>query len=154
MLSGPIPHEWFDGADTFPKLEGLFLENNNFSGPIPDDIGSLSYLRQLELDHNALTGTVPETLGLLSKLETLHLNDNALEGPLPSGLWANFTHMVSLFLSGNRFTPPLPASLEALTCSGGALSRRGTQCTMPATFPAAVCNANPCLVRECSMTCS
>ena len=159
LLSGPIPAEWFvgDGRDGgFPKLEGLFMENNNFSGPIPPGLGSLQALRQLELDHNALAGAVPEALGALSLLETLHLNDNALEGLLPTGLWSNLTHVVSLFLSGpgNQFTPPLPASLEALACSGGALSEPGTQCRMPTGFPKAVCEANPCLVKVCNMVCS
>jgi hypothetical protein len=164
LLSGPIPAEWFGGArggvgglrGGFPKLEGLFLENNNFSGAIPPGLGSLRSLRQLELDHNALTGAVPEALGGLAQLETLHLNDNALDGPLPTRLWSNFSHIVSLFLggTGNRFTPPLPASLEALACRGGALSKPGTQCRMPAGFPKAVCEANPCLVRVCGMVCS
>ena len=156
LLSGEIPSEWFSDNSNFEKLEGMFLENNNFTGPIPIGIQHLKSLRQLELDHNSLSGEIPgEALVNLANLETLHLNDNMLDGHIPAQPWSNLTHLVSLFLGGrgNRFVPPLPPSLEALACDGGPLSQPGTQCSMPSMFQQEICQMNPCLVKMCGMKC-
>ncbi|RVW80361.1 putative leucine-rich repeat receptor-like protein kinase [Vitis vinifera] len=46
------------------NVSSLFLRNNSFSGPIPQDIGeSMPMLTELDLSHNSLTGTLPVSIG-------------------------------------------------------------------------------------------
>ena len=51
----------------------------------------MSYLRQLYLDDNQFTGEIPSELGNLTRLELLTLHDNpGLIGALPKGLGGGF----------------------------------------------------------------
>lgn len=47
------------------------LNNNSFSGPIPNSIGNLSKLRRLDLTNNQLSGSLPVSSGNLSGLDML-----------------------------------------------------------------------------------
>ncbi|MCY4647934.1 MAG: hypothetical protein OXE73_13795 [Gammaproteobacteria bacterium] len=40
-----------------------WLNDNNLSGSIPPELGSLSSLHVLDLDENRLTGSIPPALG-------------------------------------------------------------------------------------------
>lgn len=133
------------------SLVGLFLENNNFSGPISDGIAKLPRLRQLELDHNSLTGEIPPWLSLMGSLETLHLHDNQLAGKLPSNFGLHFENVTSLNLARNNLTGPLPQTLETLACD--VLSGAAEQCDMSHNnFTIFNCaSVYPCLARECDV---
>ena len=48
-----------------------FLQNNELSGPIPDDIGELSELQTLDLSNNQFVGGIPSSLGSLTHLNYL-----------------------------------------------------------------------------------
>ena len=63
----------------------MFGENNQFSGTIPDNLGSLD-LKKLHLDDNNFTGTIPATLGNAPNLEQLFLHGNGFTGTIPSSL--------------------------------------------------------------------
>ena len=56
------------------------------TGIIPETIGDLSGLRDLELGHNLLTDGIPSELEGLSNLEHLYLEGNGFTGCIPSGL--------------------------------------------------------------------
>ena len=73
----------------------LELRNNELSGEIPSEWGSISRLRVLNLsNNNRLTGEIPAELGNLSLLEHLDLSDQtgqtdrsyALSGEIPEEL--------------------------------------------------------------------
>ena len=109
-LNGPIPSEL--GNLTF--LSSLYLYGNQLSGEIPSEIGDLSNLRYLELNHNQLSGQIPSELGNLSKLETLSLQSNRLSGVVPAEL-SQLNTLKRLWLSSNQLTGTIPAKLGNLT---------------------------------------
>ena len=58
------------------RLEYLWLYQNRFRGPIPEDIGRLRRLRYLDLDMNELSGPIPNSFSELRDLEILSLREN------------------------------------------------------------------------------
>lgn len=102
MLSGTIPDEIGD----LTALAELNLAINQLSGPIPVAIGNLSELEKLVLSKNELSGTIPTEMGMLSILEVLTLFDNQLIGPLPD--LSALQDLTELVLGANDFTGPFP----------------------------------------------
>ena len=68
------------------RVTRLVLERKDLTGIIPETIGDLSGLRDLELGHNLLTDGIPSELEGLSNLEHLYLEGNGFTGCIPSGL--------------------------------------------------------------------
>ncbi|KAK1264532.1 hypothetical protein QJS04_geneDACA021325 [Acorus gramineus] len=64
----------------------LNLSRNNFEGPIPPFIGSLSELRHLDLSWNSFGGPIPPFIGSLSELRHLDLSWNSFSGAIPQQL--------------------------------------------------------------------
>ncbi|XP_044481480.1 receptor-like kinase TMK3 [Mangifera indica] len=64
------------------SLEQLWLHGNQFRGTIPEDIGALTSLKDLNLNRNQLVGFIPGSLANM-KLDNLVLNNNLLNGPIP-----------------------------------------------------------------------
>ena len=78
---------WYGvGIDTNGRVTALLLEDNQLTGEIPSELGSLSSLIWLNLSGNQLSGEIPPELGNLSNLEWLSLVENELSGCVPSGL--------------------------------------------------------------------
>lgn len=75
-LGGPLP-----AFDTFPKLKGLFLQDNKFAGQIPDTflngVADKTIEIAVSLSANNLTGSVPVSLGKFSNL-ILDLEGNSI----------------------------------------------------------------------------
>ena len=96
------------------NLRTLRLDDNQFSGSIPSQLGSLSNLVTLSLFNNRLSGTIPSQLGNLSNLWHLLLNDNQLSGTIPTQL-GNLTSLQNIWLNDNRLTGEIPTQLGNLT---------------------------------------
>lgn len=132
--TGGIPAE----ITTLPLLERLHLHNNAaLGGPIPEDVGDLTALRELFLYSSGLTGEIPQSLGDLAALVTLALNNNALVGDVPDSfdglaqlqvldlarnqlekLTKNIGKLPvleELYLNSNRFEGDLPKEIGGLT---------------------------------------
>ncbi|MED6135866.1 hypothetical protein PIB30_050690 [Stylosanthes scabra] len=100
------------GANTpFAKIPTVFvnidLSENKFEGDIPDIIGELQGLRDLNLSHNRLVGHIPHSLGNLTNLESLDLSSNMLTGKIPSEL-TNLNFLEALNLSQNQLVGSIP----------------------------------------------
>ncbi|CAN0321722.1 unnamed protein product, partial [Ectocarpus fasciculatus] len=68
------------------RVVRLFLNKNNLQGPIPEELGALTELKEVWLNKNQLTGHIPPQIGNLRALEHLHLGENKLDGPIPPEL--------------------------------------------------------------------
>jgi Leucine-rich repeat (LRR) protein len=95
---------WFGViCDAGGRVESLSLCGSELSGPIPPELGNLSYLRHLNLGGNELSGSIPPELGNLSNLRELDLNNNQLSGPIPAEL-GNLGNLYLLDLLNNQLT--------------------------------------------------
>ncbi|XP_057797774.1 receptor-like protein 19 [Salvia miltiorrhiza] len=89
---------------------------NNFEGEIPNAIGDLTSLHQLNLSHNALNGSIPNSFGKLRNLESLDLSGNRLTGPIPVEL-GGLSFLSVLNLSYNKLVGMIPNSRQFQTFS-------------------------------------
>ena len=91
----------------------LSLRDNQMSGEIPAELGSLLSLADLDLSQNQLRGEISPELGNLTYLEKLNLSRNRLSGEIPAEL-GNLPNLQRLDLSGNQLSGEIPASLGSL----------------------------------------
>ena len=113
QLTGPVPVELGSLVD----LRYLDLGSNQLSGTIPPELGNLTNLTSLALGGNTgnlLTGHIPPELGNLLNLDNLSLVRNRLSGEIPSSL-GNLSKLRSLYLLSNRLSGPIPPELGRLT---------------------------------------
>ncbi|KAG5629715.1 hypothetical protein H5410_001432 [Solanum commersonii] len=90
----------------FNKLVGL-------TGQIPESIGVLKNLRELNLQTNQISSTIPESVFTLTSLTTLNLENNHLTGEISENI-GNLQALQKLFLSNNSFTGKIPVSITKL----------------------------------------
>ncbi|XP_018732698.1 putative receptor like protein 25 [Eucalyptus grandis] len=100
------------------KIQGYLalidLSSNNFSGAIPEAIGSLKQIVLLNLSNNILSGPLPPFLAKLTNLEALDLSQNQLSGEIPQELTQ--LNSLSVFnISYNSLTGPIPQSQQFAT---------------------------------------
>ena len=104
--------EWYGVTiDANGRVNGLFLGDNQLTGDIPAELGSLTELEWMFLNQNQLTGEIPAELGNLTNLAHLRLDGNRLTGTIPAEL-GRLTNLTVLYLSGNPLTGCVPASLR------------------------------------------
>jgi Leucine-rich repeat (LRR) protein len=104
-LEGRIP----EGLGNLTLLENLELSWNQFSGEIPGDIVKLKNIWQLELYFNFLTGTLPVGFGNLTSLVNLDVSNNSLQGNISEVRF--LTKIASLHLYENQFIGEIPEEL-------------------------------------------
>ncbi|KAK9181116.1 hypothetical protein WN944_024253 [Citrus x changshan-huyou] len=85
------------------SLEGLYLHDNDFTGPVPH-LGGFSSLEALKLDMNRLNGTINESLSRLFKLKTLSFDRNSFTGVISQTFFSNMSNLQELFLADNSLT--------------------------------------------------
>jgi hypothetical protein len=66
----------------------LSFNFNQLNGTIPDSLGNLINILEIDLSSNQLSGSIPSSLGNLTHLNGLNLSGNQLSGSIPSSLGA------------------------------------------------------------------
>ncbi|MED6106173.1 hypothetical protein PIB30_002625 [Stylosanthes scabra] len=99
-----------DVVATMVSLTSVWLHGNKFSGSIPENIGDLDSLKDLNLNGNQLVGLVPDALGNM-KLDSLNLNNNHFMGPIPDFKAVNVTFANNDFCQEK---PGIPCAFEVM----------------------------------------
>ena len=110
QLTGTIPPE----LGSLSNLESLTIQDNGLTGEIPAELGNLSNLTNLNFYGNGLTGEIPAELGILSNLTNLDLRRNPLTGAIPSEL-GNLSLLERLGLEQCKLTGSIPPELGNLS---------------------------------------
>ncbi|KAK9938802.1 hypothetical protein M0R45_015522 [Rubus argutus] len=109
-LTGTMPIE----IGYLPKLETLYLHDNNLSGLIPSSIFNMSTITIIELGINQLSGSIPPNIGLgLPNLQQLYLSENKLSGCIPNNI-GNLSSLILLSLEDNQLSRTIPSSVGRL----------------------------------------
>ncbi|KAK6145746.1 hypothetical protein DH2020_022566 [Rehmannia glutinosa] len=110
-MTGPI-----DIVTSMGSLTSLWLHGNHFSGKIPENIGDLVSLLDLNLNGNDLVGLIPASLVNMD-LVHLDLNNNHFMGPIPKFKAVNAKYKSNPFClpdPGVSCAPNVMALLEFL----------------------------------------
>jgi len=127
QLVGYIPQE----IGSLESLVELDLSDNEIHDNIPKEIGDLFYLQRLDLSNNFIDSAIPYELGNNINLNELILNDNNLTYDLPTDL-GNLQSLVKLNLSSNNFYYPLICELGELNNLTELIV---TDCNIPGEIP-------------------
>ena len=95
-------------------LVSIDLSMNKLCGQLPGQwLAQVANLQTLRLNDNGFTGMVPETLSSLASLETLDLTDNMLSGTLGdvAEVLSHLSTLRHVGLGGNRFHGSFAADL-------------------------------------------
>ncbi|XP_074557500.1 receptor protein kinase-like protein ZAR1 [Curcuma longa] len=95
----------------YPRVVGIAIFNENLTGYIPSELGTLLFLRRLNLHGNRLTGPVPAQLFNATSLRSVFLYDNLLSGAFPAAA-CDVPRLQNLDLSRNAIAGPLPPALR------------------------------------------
>ncbi|XVF00441.1 hypothetical protein REPUB_Repub04eG0001800 [Reevesia pubescens] len=107
-FEGPLP-PWSTNA-TF-----VFLQENSFSGPIPENIGALMpRLERLYVSENHLSGRIPSSMCDIEGLQILSLRNNKFSGELPD-CWYRSRMLWGIDVSNNTLTGNIPSSFGFLS---------------------------------------
>ncbi|GMN65760.1 hypothetical protein TIFTF001_034834 [Ficus carica] len=101
-MSGSI-----DVITSMTLLTQVWLHGNRFTGKIPDNIGELLSLKELNLNGNRLVGTIPQSLAGM-ELERLDLSNNLFVGPIPEFKDGNVTYASNYFCQSDPGLPCAP----------------------------------------------
>ena len=100
-------------------IASVVVFDNNLTGAIRAELGSLTALRILWLHENDLTGSMPAALGNLTALNDLRLFENSLTGSIPAEL-GNLSALATLLLDSNALSGIVPLPVAVL---GGELQQ-------------------------------
>ncbi|KAH8491017.1 hypothetical protein H0E87_023230 [Populus deltoides] len=98
-LPSPYTWEWISCSnDTIPRITALDLSNFDLSGELPD-FSSMDALVTINLQNSSINGLIPDFLGSLPNLKELNLADNYFSGTIPPSISTN--KKLKLVVSGN-----------------------------------------------------
>lgn len=81
------------------------------SGPVPEEVGDLKYLRELQVMGTNFEGELPENLGKLKEMRRFVIMDTSISGEIPEFI-SGYDKLIILTLEENYFTGNLPLWLN------------------------------------------
>ncbi|THU72608.1 hypothetical protein C4D60_Mb04t14000 [Musa balbisiana] len=94
--------DFIRNGDGFPSLRNLYLNDNQLSGELPNQISNLTNLEILYLSYNKLSGQITPKLIEIPRLTCLYLDHNAFTGKIPNGLYKH-PFLKEMYVEGNLF---------------------------------------------------
>ncbi|KAI7989817.1 Receptor protein-tyrosine kinase CEPR2 [Camellia lanceoleosa] len=123
-------------------MEEFDLSENNMTGTIPDDFGTLTELSVLSLFSNQLSGEIPESISRLPSLTFLTLSNNNLSGTLSPDL-GQYSILQGFEVAQNHFTGKLP---EYLCANGGLIGIAAYDNNLSGELPNSLGNCSSLLI--------
>ncbi|XVE84700.1 hypothetical protein DITRI_Ditri17bG0034400 [Diplodiscus trichospermus] len=96
------------------NLQVLSLYETNFSGKLPNSIGNLKFLRDLELSDCHFSGAIPSSIANLTNIVHLYLSYNNFTGLIPPFDRSGVPNLVYISLRWNMLSGSIPSSLFTL----------------------------------------
>ncbi|XP_073112193.1 uncharacterized protein [Elaeis guineensis] len=110
-----IKNNKLDRGSSLKSLAFMVMSNNNFSGTIPESLGQLSGLVELDLSSNSFTGYLSEVhFSNLTRLKVLDLSYNSLKLNLSDGWIPSFNARI-IRMCSCHVGPKFPAWLRTQT---------------------------------------
>mmetsp|Transcript_29166 Transcript_29166/g.41594 ORF Transcript_29166/g.41594 Transcript_29166/m.41594 type:complete len:247 (+) Transcript_29166:30-770(+) len=91
------------------RVRKIILPSSNLTGCIPEEIGDLQALIEIDFRDNNIRGPIPKSMCNLTNLEGLYLYDNFMEGTIPMEL-SDLPYLSGIYLFNNRFQNSAEAS--------------------------------------------
>ncbi len=115
-LKTPVK-DWYGIETLNNRVKKIRLNGNNLKGHIPNEIGNLTDLENLEIKSNQIEGTIPIELWNLSNLKVLILGSisfwdihNQITGQISPNI-GNLKNLEVLYLGFNKFSGSLPEEI-------------------------------------------
>lgn len=143
-FSGALPNI-FTG---FTNLEFFDVSNNDFSDEIPSDIFLIDTLQAAYFSNNSFTGPIPNTFATPPDLQGVYFDGNELSGSIPAIPANTLTNLSELLFERNDLTGEMPASICELrvnTTGEAVLVALGSDCA--GDPPEVICDFPDCCNR-------
>ena len=110
-MSGRFP----DILGHMPKLEELYWDGNNFTGPIPPSVSTLKHLTKISFNLNSMSGAIPPGLAKLP-LDDCRIGSDTDFKPYDTSVGSPERAWLLKWV-GNTFDCPVPRVILKSVCN-------------------------------------